>query len=109
MTNTLLQLVERLPASCIFVTATNRDDDLDPAFLGRMQLRVEVPLPSKDTLLKAAQRELRAELTPGKDLSVLAGQVVERHSESVAKLIQACEDLRREAALQSVGIDLDRG
>lgn len=104
ITNTLLQLLDRLPATCIFVAATNRYEELDRAFLGRMQLRIEVPLPSRDTLLLAARSELRAELTPGYDATSEAEEVVEKHSESVAQIIQACEALRRDLALQSAGI-----
>ena len=50
MTNSILTNLQKLDNNVIFIGATNRMDVLDPAFLRRFDVKLEVPAPTKQEL-----------------------------------------------------------
>lgn len=99
ITNQLLILIDRAPAHCVLVCATNLKDQIDPAVLRRFDFRLNIPAPNHGTRLRCARNELSPELTPGKDVSHLAAVIARHAFLNLAALVQHCREIRRDLVL----------
>lgn len=99
VTNQMLISLDRLPAHCIFVAATNSPQLLDPAILRRFDLPVEVPPPDESLRRRAAELELNPNLTPGMDVSHLAKDVGALDLPNLYEVVNLCRRIRRDLVL----------
>ncbi|QMI49815.1 AAA family ATPase [Burkholderia sp. MBR-1] len=107
ITNQLLILIDRMPSSCVLTCATNLVEKIDPAVMRRFDFRLHIPAPDHATRLRCAEIELSKRLTPGKDVSHLAGIVAQQTFENLAALVQRCREIRRDLVLND-GRNADR-
>lgn len=95
--SSLLLQVDRLPSHVIVVAATNHPELLDRAVWRRMQLRIELPTPTRDgkvEWLRAWQERTRF------DIGLAPRTVADRLGDiSFAELEEYAEDVRRRAIL----------
>ena len=98
-TNQLLIQIDRMPASCVLVCATNLDDQVDSALLRRFDFRLHIPAPEYETRLRCARNELATRLTPGNDVSGYAEAVAIHKFPNLAELVQHCQKMRRDLVL----------
>lgn len=95
--SSLLLQVDRLPSHVIVIAATNHPELLDRAVWRRMQLRLELPTPTRDAKiewLRAWQQRARF------DIGLAPRTVADRLGEiSFAELEEYAEDVRRRAIL----------
>jgi len=99
ITNQLLILIDRAPAHCVLICATNLKDQIDPAVLRRFDFRLHIPAPNHETRLRCVSNELAPKLTPGKDVSHLATVVAKHSFQNLAALVQHCREIRRDLVL----------
>lgn len=101
--SSLLLQVDRLPSHVIVVAATNHAELLDRAVWRRMQVRLELPHPSRDAKVEWLNRWCG--LT-GVDLGVAPRTIAERLADlSFAELEDFAEDVRRRRLLDGVDVD----
>lgn len=106
ITNQLLIAIERLPASCVFIAATNADNLLDSALKRRFDFVIEVPSPTVELRLQCAQKELDPVITPGHDVLHLADQIALMNLPNLSAVVNFCKRIRRDLVLNSgAGID----
>ncbi|CAE6963236.1 ATP-dependent zinc metalloprotease FtsH [Paraburkholderia domus] len=101
ITNQLLILIDRMPAHCVLICATNLKDHIDPAVLRRFDFRINIPAPDGETRLRCARNELATTLTPGNDVSHLASVVAEHEFQNLAAVVQRCREIRRDLVLNA--------
>ncbi|RYE26893.1 MAG: AAA family ATPase, partial [Sphingobacteriales bacterium] len=99
ITNQLLISVERLPASCVFVAATNAAQLLDAALKRRFDSVMEIPKPTKELILLCAQKELHPSLTPGTDVQNLAMTISQMDIQNLSVVVNLCRRIRRDIVL----------
>lgn len=61
--NGIFQLLDRMNSECIFISATNLYDELDPAFLRRFNLKLQFDRPKIDNLNDAINKFLHPDFT----------------------------------------------
>lgn len=93
--------MDRLPASCVLICATNLKDLIDPAVLRRFEVVLTIPAPSGDTLLTCARKELAPGMTPGRDVSHLADVVAAHPFLNLSALVHHCKAIRRDLVLNN--------
>lgn len=101
VTNQLLIMMDRLPASCVLIAATNAETLLDRAVHRRFDFVLEIPAPTPEIQLRVATRELAPELTPGYDVSGHASTVAALNLPNLSALVNRCERIRRDLVLNS--------
>ena len=101
VTNQLLILMDRLPASCVLVAATNAETLLDRAVHRRFDFVLEIPAPTPEIQLIVATRELAPALTPGHDVSDHASTVAALNLPNLSALVNRCERIRRDLVLNA--------
>lgn len=99
ITNQLLISVERLPASCVFVAATNAAQLLDAALKRRFDCVIEIPKPTKELIRFCALKELHPSLTPGTDVQNLAMTIVQMDIQNLSAVVNLCRQIRRDLVL----------
>lgn len=99
VTNQLLLQMDRLPASCVFVAATNAESLLDKAIRRRFDFVVEIAAPTPELKLRCASRELAVDMTPGYDVSHLAAQIAHLDWPNLSALADRCREIRRDLVL----------
>ena len=99
ITNQLQILMDRLPAQCLFVAATNLYDHLDPAVVRRFDFKIEIPRPTEALRERCARKELDPSLTPGSDIQHLARHVARLPLESLSAVVDRCREIRRDLVL----------
>lgn len=106
ITNQLLIELERLPAHCIFIAATNVAQLMDVALMRRFDFDLALCKPTAGTIRRCIERELRPEVTPGHDLSSRVQALVDAGFESLFSVVEQCKRIRRDLALNDgAGID----
>ncbi|HGM7876944.1 TPA: AAA family ATPase [Pseudomonas aeruginosa] len=99
ITNQLLISLERLPSHCLFIAATNAEEQVDKAIMRRFDLQIEVPPPTEETRRRTAEFELALERTPGKDLRHLAGRIASLGQKNLFEVVSLCRRIRRDLVL----------
>ncbi|HBP6530765.1 TPA: ATP-binding protein [Pseudomonas aeruginosa] len=99
ITNQLLISLERLPSHCLFVAATNSEEQVDKAIMRRFDLQIEVPPPTAETRRRTAEFELALERTPGKDLRHLAERIASLGQKNLFEVVSLCRRIRRDLVL----------
>jgi hypothetical protein len=99
VTNQLLLQMDRLPASCVFIAATNAETLLDRAVHRRFDFVMELPAPTIDLRRRCASRELDPELTPGRDLRERIDTVAGLALPNLSALVKLCQRIRRDLVL----------
>lgn len=102
-TNQLLILMDRLPATCMFVAATNADELLDRAIHRRFDFVLELPAPTIELRQRCAQRELDKSLTPGHNVMHLIDVVANLPLANLSALVKLCQRIRRDLVLNDGG------
>lgn len=95
----LLISLERLPSHCLFIAATNAEEQVDKAIMRRFDLQIEVPPPTEETRRRTAEFELALERTPGKDLRHLAGRIASLGQKNLFEVVSLCRRIRRDLVL----------
>lgn len=107
ITNQLLISLDRLPASCVFVAATNCPGLVDPALKRRFDLVLELPAPTIAMMQLCANKELSASLTPGRDVTHLAKRVAALPLKNLFEVVEICRRIRRDLALnEGIGVEV---
>jgi SpoVK/Ycf46/Vps4 family AAA+-type ATPase len=101
VTNQLLILLDKLPASCLFVAATNAEELLDKAVQRRFDYIIHIPTATHDLRLRCALRELATDLTPGHDISRYAESVAAIALPNLSAVVKLCQRLRRDLVLNN--------
>lgn len=99
VTNQMLLLLDRLPARCFLVAATNLFDQIDSAVVRRFDFAIEIPSPTEDLVRTCATRELSPEKTPGYDRRDLVERIVECGPPHLSAVVAWCEWIRRDLCL----------
>ena len=99
VTNQILIMMDRLPASCVLFAATNAETLLDRAVHRRFDFVLEIPAPTPEIRMRVACRELAKELTPGHDVSDHASTVASLNLPNLSALVNRCERIRRDLVL----------
>jgi SpoVK/Ycf46/Vps4 family AAA+-type ATPase len=99
VTNQLLLLIDRLPARCFLVAATNLYDQIDPAVIRRFDFAIEIPSPTAEIVRACAVRELAPAMTPGHDRLDLVERIVESNPAHLSGVVGLCEWIRRDLCL----------
>ena len=99
ITNQLLISIERLPASCVLVAATNADNLLDSALKRRFDFIIEVAAPTQELKLHCASKELDPSLTPGHNVLNLAEKVAQMSLPNLSAVVGLCQRIRRDLVL----------
>ena len=99
ITNQLLISLERLPATCVFVAATNSLNLVDKALKRRFDFVLEVPAPTVELMQRCAAKELAPALTPGKDVSDLASKVAALQLRNLSEVVDLCRRILRDLVL----------
>lgn len=107
ITNQLLISIDRLPATCMLVAATNADSLLDSALRRRFDFIIEVPAPTPELRLCCARRELDPQRTPGRDVQHLAETVAALKLSNLSAVVGLCQRIRRDLVLNN-GAGIDR-
>lgn len=106
VTNQMLILLDRLPAHCVFIAATNANELLDRAIQRRFDYVIELPAPTPELLLRVALQELATNLTPGHDVTALAQVLGSLALPNMSSLVKLCQRIRRDLVLnQGAGIE----
>lgn len=106
VTNQLLLQMDRLPASCVFIAATNAETLLDRAVHRRFDFVMELPAPTADLRQRCASRELDPVLTPGHDLRARIDAVAALALPNLSALVKLCQRIRRDLVLnEGQGVD----
>ena len=106
ITNQLLIELERLPAHCIFVAATNMEKLLDSALLRRFDFVIELGAPSPSMARRCIEMQLCTELTPGFDLSEKFDQIAQSAFKNMFSIVELCKQIRRDLVLCD-GLNVD--
>lgn len=99
VTNQLLILLERLPASCMFVAATNAEELLDRAIHRRFDVVMEIPAPTLALRQRCVERELSIVMTPGHDVTGHIEAVAALPLRNLSSLVKLCQRIRRDLVL----------
>ncbi|MDW9478631.1 AAA family ATPase [Sinorhizobium meliloti] len=99
VTNQMLLLLDRLPAMCFLVAATNLFDQIDPAVVRRFDFAIEIPSPTDEIVRTCATRELAPTRTPGYDRLDLVEKIVEIGQPHLSGVVALCEWIRRDLCL----------
>lgn len=106
ITNHLLISLDRLPATCVFVGATNAPDLIDKALKRRFDFVIEIPAPTKELKLICAKKEFSPTITPGHNVLHLAEIVSEMPLSNLYETVKICRKIRRDLVLNDgKGID----
>lgn len=102
--SSLLLQIDATPSHVIVVSATNHPENLDRAAWRRFQLRLELPSPSRDEVLRWCERlAQRLDFPPTVSLPKLADQLTRL---SFAELEAFSDDIERRLLLADLPIDL---
>ncbi len=99
ITNQLLIAIDHLPSTCVLVAATNCPELVDGALKRRFDFAFEIPAPTRELMLRCAERQLAPELTPGHDVSDLAERVVSLRLVNLSDVVNVCQRIRRDLVL----------
>ncbi|WP_321935393.1 ATP-binding protein [Paraburkholderia sp. J8-2] len=99
ITNQLLILIDRTPAHCVLVCATNLPGTIDKALMRRFDFRLHLPAPDRERIQRCARKELAPSLTPGHDISILADTLASRPFPNLASVSDRCCEIRRDLVL----------
>lgn len=99
ITNQLLLLIDRTPAQCTLICATNLPDSIDRALARRFDFPLHLPAPDRERRTRCARMELSAELTPGHDVAHLAETLGEQPFPNLASVVRRCREIRRDLVL----------
>lgn len=106
VTNQMLLLIDRLPARCFLVAATNLFDQIDPAVVRRFDFAIEIPSPTAEIVRTCATRELAPARTPGHDRLDLVERIVDSGPAHLSGVVGLCEWIRRDLCLAG-GANID--
>lgn len=97
----LLMQLDQLPSYVVVVAATNHAELLDRAVWRRFQLRIDMPLPSRDAAAVLVERFLDAWPEP---VGLSAREIAERMGpSSFADIFEFCQNIRRRHILSQGG------
>jgi SpoVK/Ycf46/Vps4 family AAA+-type ATPase len=104
--NQLLISLDRLPSTCVYLTATNLPEHVDRALKRRFDLILEIPEPTPALIRECAMNELHPSLTGGRDLTAIVVKISELGLPNFAEVAALCKCIRRDLALHDgVGIE----
>jgi SpoVK/Ycf46/Vps4 family AAA+-type ATPase len=99
ITNQLLIALERMPAHCVFIAATNAPTLMDKALIRRFDFVVEVKQPTPELIHRCALKELDPSITPGHDLRHLAKKIQTMPVVNIYSVVELCKRIRRDLVI----------
>lgn len=99
--NQLLISLDRLPSTCVLVTATNLPGLIDGALKSRFDLILEIPDPTPEIVRECAMRALDPSLTAGRDLASVADKMANLGLPNLREVTALCKRIRRNLALHN--------
>lgn len=84
--NALFQLLDRMNPDCIFISATNLYNELDPAFVRRFNVKLQFDLPPLDNLDETIRRFMLKEFTLNCDMDSGIKDTILWHARNYSQL-----------------------